>query len=671
MIGLTRQLLLSLGTATALSLGCCGVAAAGMFPLHICGSSGRDPGDGLSWSATSPLVATAQCPAAGLGLSFYAGSGKTAGHNSTSAFKVTAPPGVTVYSLHAANASSQGIGNNRFGSNGWWGEFYWSGGPGPAGSSGPINDLQYTAGGCCSQSNLQSRTIGWFVACNQPTCSTGNAGIERGMDELDLIAQEDQAPAIVATGADNLWYQNGWVRGTWPASFTATDPSGVCGAVVVFGSLPAINTPTPDTAPNRHTWKQCPDQSVSAAVDTTASDGSLGRGTGAMTLRLTATNTAAVTANSTKTVYVDNSTPTISLAGPTDAPATAGTQYITATAGSSPSGIADVICTVDGGPAQSYPGTGARVPVAGIGQHAVSCYAENKAVDPSGTHGRSEAAAWSLKIGQPTVVGIAFDKPAGLRCRRARRRVSIPGHWITVRRHGKPLKRRTRGRTKTVTVLNCRPRAVHRRTARVVSFGHRATVSGWLGSVSGTAIAGHTVHVLTAPDNGSSQFTQAAAVVTAPNGTWSAALPAGPSRIVEAVYNGDPTTESASSGQVRLIVPAKVELRAITPRRVAWGGTIRIIGQLAGGWLPPGGALVRLRLGQGRGYSTYGVQTHVTGSGRFSTTYTFGAGDPNVYVTYWFQIGSLPQGDYPYAPALSRRLYVIVGGHPRTPRPRG
>jgi len=49
---------------------------------------------------------------------------------------------------------------------------------------------------------------------------------------------------------------------------------------VVFGSLPAISTPTPDTFPNRHTWKQCPDQNVPASVDTTASDGSLGRGLG-------------------------------------------------------------------------------------------------------------------------------------------------------------------------------------------------------------------------------------------------------------------------------------------------------------------------------------------------------------------------------------------------------
>src|SRR5436190_9916184 len=111
---------------------------------------------------------------------------------------------------------------------------------------------------------MNSRSIGWFIACNQPSCSQGVTNRARGLGELQLTAQEDRPPTILAQGGDNLWYHDGWVRGRWSASFTASDPSGVCGAAVVFGSLPAIFTLTPDTAPNRHKWKQCPDQSVSA-----------------------------------------------------------------------------------------------------------------------------------------------------------------------------------------------------------------------------------------------------------------------------------------------------------------------------------------------------------------------------------------------------------------------
>jgi hypothetical protein len=70
----------------------------------------------------------------------------------------------------------------------------------------------------------------------------------------------------------------------------------------------------------------------------------------------------------------------------------------------------------------------------------------------------------------------------------------------------------------------------------------------------------------------------------------------------------------------------------------------------------------------GSAVTTYGVKEHVTGRGRFSTTYTFGLGDPRVHQSYWFQIASLPMGNYPYAPASSRRMSVLVGGHPHAAR---
>jgi hypothetical protein len=119
-----------------------------------------------------------------------------------------------------------------------------------------------------------------------------------------------------------------------------------------------------------------------------------------------------------------------------------------------------------------------------------------------------------------------------------------------------------------------------------------------------------------------------------------------------------------SSGQVTTIVPAELKLLRVSPRRVPWGGTVHIVAQLVGGYLPPGGALVRLRIGYGSAGLTYGIREHVSGDGRFTTTYTFGLGDPSVLQAFWFQIASLPMGNYPYAPAASRRVTVIVGGHP-------
>ena len=42
-----------------------------------------------------------------------------------------------------------------------------------------------------------------------------------------------------------------------------------------------------------------------------------------------------------------------------------------------------------------------------------------------------------------------------------------------------------------------------------------------------------------------------------------------------------------------------------------------------------------------------------------------GAGAARYHRTYWFQIATLPEGNYPYSPSHSGRIYVKVGGHPK------
>ena len=118
-------------------------------------------------------------------------------------------------------------------------------------------------------------------------------------------------------------------------------------------------------------------------------------------------------------------------------------------------------------------------------------------------------------------------------------------------------------------------------------------------------------------------------------------MPAGPSRIIAGVFDGSATLQPAI-GKARTIVPAGVKLIRVTPRRIAWGGTVKIVGQLRGGYLPAAGALVRLRIGYGKAFVTYGVKEHVRGRGRFTTTYRFGAGVSSIHRRYRFQIASLP-----------------------------
>jgi hypothetical protein len=265
------------------------------------------------------------------------------------------------------------------------------------------------------------------------------------------------------------------------------------------------------------------------------------------------------------------------------------------------------------------------------------------------------------------------------------RRVLVGWHWETIRRGNQVVRVKRGGHFKTVKITEyvqtctvrrvqtgphtwqrkrmCTKPQIHVTSTLTVRYGHPVTIHGLYTTGDGVPLPGQVVRLLAAPNNGFGSFSQVTTATTAGDGSWTATLPPGPSRIIRAVTDGTATI-LPSSGQVTVIVPAKIRLIRVWPQHVAWGGTVHLVGQLFGGYLPAGGALVRLRLGYKSTYNTYGVEEHVTGDGRFSTVATFGPGDPSVIRKYWFQIASLPMGNYPFAPAASQRVPVIVGGHP-------
>jgi len=613
----------------------------------------------------------AACPGAGLKLSSTGASSQGQG----SIWQADAPAGLTIAGAIVSFVSNY-INQGNQGQYG--GDFYWNGGSSNVAPGETTADLY----------NLNSPDFGVLMVCGKSTCDQSGAYLVVYAVVLD--AHETTAPTL--TDGSGLWASAGWVRGNWPLLFTGDSPSGMCSLTAELASQPL---PGSSVSPDRSEWHQCAAPPVSDVVYTSVYP------QGADTLEIGGTDAAGVPAALTKTVDIDNQTPTISLTGPTDAPSTAGTQYVTATATAGPSGVAGISCSVDGAAAQWYPASTAQVPVNGIGEHQVQCFSENNAVDATGNRAGSQPATFAMKIGTPTVAAVAFSKLVdALRCHRTTERVRIPARWVTVKIHGHPVRAREPAHTTHVRITHCHARTARRTvtvwvkthrdgktvrvrrrktervlltphlvygTRRVVGFGKPTAVDGWLGITSGVALGGQTVDVLTAPNSDPAGVHVAAVATTAADGSWSAQLPAGPSRIVTASYGGASTTESAVSTPVSLIVPAKIKLLSVSPRRVAWGGTIRLDGQLKGGYLPPGGALVRLRIGEGSAVTTYGIREHVRGKGRFSTTYTFGAGDPATYRSFWFQIASLPMGNYPYAPANSRRLSVTVGGHPPVP----
>jgi hypothetical protein len=664
------RFVVGLAVSVALSL----IVVAGAHADESVTACGPYPGGVFQFSSAYAFQATSTCPGGKIELDAPALYSQGQG----AIWQATAPSGLEIVGAAIPPPDLNSVGVNEGKDGQYGGDFYWNGG-----SSAITPDESSVWLG-----PMASSYFGFLLVCGKPTCTELDGLGSISAAEIVLGVHETVGPSMTASG---LWQASGWVRGTWPLGFSGDSPSGLC---AMYATLGGQSLPGSSSSQSPWMWHQC---DAPAASDSVVTDG---YGQGTKTLALSASDAAGNAVDYSKTVYIDNQQPTISLSGPRQAAATAGTQYVTATAAAGPSGVDGISCTVDGGPAHWYPGAHAQVPVAGVGTHTVRCYSADNAVASNGYHGVSSEASFSMQIGVPTVSAIAFFRVADrLRCHRATERVIVPAHWVTV--HGHRVHRRAHGKTERVT--KCHPRTVlerrlvsvkvrrHGRIARVkrvefvrvvvlphvvgqtirrVGHGKTTTVSGWLGTYNGVALGGQTVEVLTAPDDGQDAFAPTTTATTASNGSWTATLPAGPSRLVEADYAGGGNAQGSLSGTVTEVVPAKLKLITIYPRKVAWGHTIHIVGQLDGGYLPPGGALVRLRIGLGSAYTTYGIHEHVGGDGRFTTTYTFGVGDASVLRSYWFQIASLPMGDYPYAPANSRKLSVLVGGHPATPRRR-
>jgi hypothetical protein len=152
-------------------------------------------------------------------------------------------------------------------------------------------------------------------------------------------------------------------------------------------------------------------------------------------------------------------------------------------------------------------------------------------------------------------------------------------------------------------------------------------------------------------------------VTTNASGEWTAAVPAGPSRLIEAVYPGNGTTEPVSSSTVTLTVPARIAI-AISPRVLPWSHKITISGRLVGGYVPRDGVALRLRVPYPGGHflqEPFRTNSH----GAFSFRWSYGSG--RGVVSYRFAVATTAtESDYPWAAAVSRAVRVTFGR--RTPQ---
>jgi hypothetical protein len=632
-------------------------------PVYACGVSDAGGQNNIFQSSEAFGIPILHDCASGGGIFITDDDVNTVPNGAVSKVVATAPPG---FAIIGANVPQMSVGSDTTGT-GFVANFIWTGASPYRVTGG--HSFGVPVGG------MDSAQFGFELDCapSPPSPCKPRASAIITVSDVQLTVAETVPPSITANGSTNLWYKGSseYVRGGgWSAAYWAGGaPSGIASMSATINGQAVLPAPNPCN-PNHTVWQQCPaSQTWSPTVALS--------GSGDQQLVLSATSAAGNTTPATETIHVDSQQPMVSLNGPTQASSTAGTQYVTATAAVGPSGLGAISCSVDGGAAQSYSSSPASVPVSGLGVHSVQCTATNRSYDSTGAPASSAPATWSLDIRQPAVSLATFSVIRGLRCGKVRELEKIPAHLVRVRRHRHLVWVRRRARTIVRRVERCHVRVVTKRichaghcqrqrtakppqvvneSTRRVHYGKGTTVSGWIGTTDGVALGAQHVRILTAPDNGSNALTQAATVTTGPDGTWSVRLRGGPSRLVQAVYDGTSTTEPASSAPITLLVPAEVKIR-IRPRSTRWGGTITIMGRVLGGYIPAG-KLLRLRIGIAGVRGTVGIP-NVRPNGRFETTWTFSAGRGVVH--YWFSVSTLSEADYPFAPASSRRVYVRVG----------
>ena len=294
----------------------------------------------------------------------------------------------------------------------------------------------------------------------------------------------------------------------------------------------------------------------------------------------------------------------------------------------------------------------------------------------------SEALTMPLRLAPSSEVSFAtIVNP--LVAKKVKERVRVGWHWVAMRRHGRAVKVKRGGHWKTITVVKrveqctrkrvrtgkhhwklitrCRAPKIRLKSTERAGYGHSVTVHGLLVTSQDVPLVDTPVTILTAPNNGLGQYTPAASVTTGADGAWSATLPAGPSRVIEAVYGGSGTLLPAT-GQATVTVPARITL-SVRPREVPWTKAVALTGRLLGGYVPSDGVPLRLMIGYPngpRGGSNL-ASFRTDSAGRFRVRWNWHGGRGVVSYRMWISFIGSAENDYPFTAASSKHRRVTFG----------
>jgi hypothetical protein len=242
-------------------------------------------------------------------------------------------------------------------------------------------------------------------------------------------------------------------------------------------------------------------------------------------------------------------------------------------------------------------------------------------VDTNGNPARSATQSWSVKIGEGVRAGITFAHISRT-CRR------------------------------TAHALRCHTASPQLRVEHV-PHGRGTTVRGWFATADGAALSHVRVRIATAPDEGTPNWENVTTVSTAADGSWRATLPAGPSRLVRAVYRGGALTEGATSPVATMLVPAESTLHF--SRTVTFGNSAHFSGQLLGGHVPQTGALIVIQAFD-RGHWRSIATARSSRAGRWNANYAISGGAGS----YPIRVRIPRQADYPWTPAVMPAETLVV-----------
>ena len=130
-------------------------APAASYNVYICGGWSPTAWPFVSASAAGTQAAASDCGGAASATLLLAKSGLQAVPNGQGAsWTATAPANLTITHIYTVNDKSSGVGDGE----GWWGEFFWEGGPGLTGRSAPMSD-NFSQFGCCQASFNPDRAV--------------------------------------------------------------------------------------------------------------------------------------------------------------------------------------------------------------------------------------------------------------------------------------------------------------------------------------------------------------------------------------------------------------------------------------------------------------------------------------------------------------------------------